>query len=42
MRNSAIARLAVMGVLTVGLLAPMAMILVTVSERATRRDDAGA
>ena len=40
MRNSAIARLAVMGVLTVGLLAPMAMILVTVSERATRRDDA--
>lgn len=40
MRNSAIARLVVMGVLALALLVPLTMILVTVSERAGRRDEA--
>jgi inner membrane protein len=40
MRNSAIARLGVMGVLTLALLVPLTMVLVTVSERSARRDEA--
>jgi inner membrane protein len=40
MRNSAIARLGVMGVLTLALLVPLTMVLMTVSERSSRRDDA--
>lgn len=39
MRNSAIARLVVMGILALALLVPLTMILVTVSERAGRRDE---
>ncbi len=40
MRNSAIARLVVMGVLTVSLLAPLVSVYSIVSERAARRDSA--
>jgi inner membrane protein len=39
-RNSAIARLAIMGLLTLALLVPLMMVLVTVSERAGRRSEA--
>jgi inner membrane protein len=40
MRSSAIARLVVMGILTVGLLVPLTMVYSVVSERASRRNDA--
>lgn len=40
MRNSAIARLGIMGLLTLGLLVPLTMVHATVSERASRRDEA--
>ena len=40
MRDSAIARLVVMGLLTLALLVPLTMVRGTVSERAKRRDDA--
>jgi inner membrane protein len=40
MRNSAIARLVVIGALTIGLLVPLLWVLNLVSERAARRDDA--
>jgi len=40
MRNSAIARLVVMGALTIALFIPLTWVYATVSERATRRDGA--
>ena len=40
MRNSAIARLGIMGLLTLGLLVPLTMVHATVSERASRRAEA--
>lgn len=40
MRHSAMARLGVMGLLTVALLIPLMMVQATVSERAARRDEA--
>ena len=40
MRSSAIARLVVMGILTVGLLLPLTMVYSVVSERASRRNEA--
>jgi inner membrane protein len=40
MRNSAVARLVVMGVLTIGLLVPLTWVYSIVSERSSRRDEA--